>query len=146
MSTQIVFRESVLVAALAFALIGCSSSEIKSEPFPDVPDDMKSGPGLFSGRSGEIDVVKLTTGEGADEDTDMSDFEAWKQSREEGSGDDLSGWLGEGEVSSSAGPPSSSAKIGDNSLENDKDYQEYLEYKRWKEYRDFQEWKRQQSQ
>ena len=140
------------IAALAlFALLSCSSSsEFKSEPFPDVPDDIKRGPGLFTGKSGDVDVVSLTTGEpqGGDE-ANTSDFEAWQRSQESATaGDDLVDWLGEDGSTRTGGaaPVGAPRDVTLQGLEKDPEYREYLEYKRWKEYRDFQEWKRQQGQ
>ena len=134
------------IAALTASLLSaCSSSEVKPEPFPNVPDDMKSGPGLFTGSSGDFDLAAMARGD-PQESADTSDFEEWQRGRQ-GADDDLSSWLG-GEVVEPEGEPTKSSgttEVTVKGLENDPDYQEYLEYRRWKEFRDFQEWKRQQN-
>jgi hypothetical protein len=135
------------IAALTLTVLaGCSSSEMKAEPFPDVPDDMKSGPGLFTGQSGDFDVAAAARGDPQGGASDTSDFEEWKRGRGSDDGD-LSSWLGDD--TSTSRDSTGSSDVADatlKGLENDPDYQEYLEYKRWKEFRDFQDWKRQQSQ
>lgn len=138
-----------LAAFVLPLVIGCSSAQMKAEPFPPAPDEMKRGPGLFTGSSGELDVVALTRGEpqggGAE---DVSDFEAWRDARRGAGGedDDISAWLGEAATASEDEPGPAPSDVSLQGLQDDPDYQEYLEYKRWKEFRDFQQWKRQQQQ